>query len=603
MSNLLHKYKHIIISLTGSLLVTLIAATGALQRPDRWVSDFIFQSPQLVSGDIIIIGIDDKTISELGPYNNWDRNVMSSALEVLGSDPDNKPAVVAIDTLYSGTTTEDADNRLIEACRNLGNVVVAASAEFGLNYNVDDDGTYSGSYSIVNFNEPFDGLKEVTTQGHINAMLDRDGIMRHALLYLDLEGGSRVYSMAYETARKYLEKNGSSITPPPESSGYFYVPFSAKPRTYYDGTSLSDLINGRIPADYYAGKIVMIGPYSIGLQDSYFTPIDHAEQMYGVEFQANVIQSLIDKNFKTEAPDLPQLLGMFIVCFIAMLLFYKSRLLISGLLCAVFLGLSAGLSMLLYGLGYVTHPLWIPFGVVILFIAAVVAHYVRAAMEKTEVTRTFERYVAPSIVKEIMREGTDNLSLGGKNCEIAVLFVDVRGFTTMSERLSPEKVVFILNRYLTMASAAIENHSGTLDKFVGDAVMAFWGAPLPQEDSVYLACQTALDIIEGAEKVSNQLKDEIGEEFHVGVGVHYGPAVVGNMGSERRMDYTAIGDTVNTAARLEANAPGGKCYISRIVADKLGDRAEYSSLGATVKLKGKTDGFEVLTLDSLTGGS
>ena len=129
--------------------------------------------------------------------------------------------------------------------------------------------------------------------------------------------------------------------------------------------------------------------------------------------------------------------------------------------------------------------------------------------------------------------------------------------------------------------------------------MAFWGAPLPQEDSVYLAARTALDIVNGCEEVSKQLKDEIGEEFHVGVGVHYGPAVVGNIGSERRMDYTAIGDTVNTSARLEANAPGGTVYISRIVADKLGSLAKTTSLGSTVKLKGKADGFEVLILESL----
>ena len=601
---MIRKYQHIIISLLGALMITVIAATGALQRPDRWVSDLLFQTPQMVSGDIVIIGIDDRSISELGPYYSWDRNVMSSALEALGSDPDNMPAAVAIDTLFSGKTTAEADGRLVEACRKLGNVVVADSAEFGVVYNVDDsDGSYSGSYSIVSFNEPYEELKEATAQGHINAMLDRDGIMRHALLYLDREDGQRVYSMAYETAKIYLESKGDTITTPPEKSGYFYVPFSAKPRTYYDGKSLADLINGKIPADYYAGKIVMIGPYSIGLQDSYFTPVDHAQQMYGVEIQANVIQSLIDRNFRSEVPDLPQLISLFIACFVAMLIFYKSRLIISGLAFLFFLVSSGAGSVILYRSGYVTHPIWIPTGVALLFIAGVVAHYVRAAIGKNEVTKTFERYVAPSIVKEIMKEGTDELSLGGKNCEIAVLFVDVRGFTTMSERLAPEKVVLILNRYLTMASNCIEEQSGTLDKFVGDAVMAFWGAPLPQEDPVYLACRTALDIIKGAEEVSAQLKDEIGEEFQVGVGVHFGPAVVGNMGSERRMDYTAIGDTVNTASRLESNAPGGTCYISRIVADKLGDRAEVTSLGSSVKLKGKADGFEVLTLDSLKGGS
>jgi len=134
---------------------------------------------------------------------------------------------------------------------------------------------------------------------------------------------------------------------------------------------------------------------------------------------------------------------------------------------------------------------------------------------------------------------------------------------------------------------------------VGDAMMAFWGAPLPQEDAVYNAVKTAEAIIEGAARVSDELKEEIGEELRVGVGVHFGPAIVGNMGAERHMDYTAIGDTVNTAARLEANAPGGTVYISRAVADALGERIETTSLGNSVKLKGKADGFEVLKLEKI----
>ncbi|MBP5153130.1 MAG: adenylate/guanylate cyclase domain-containing protein, partial [Lachnospiraceae bacterium] len=232
----------------------------------------------------------------------------------------------------------------------------------------------------------------------------------------------------------------------------------------------------------------------------------------------------------------------------------------------------------------------------VFYLTSIAMHYIRAAIEKRQITHTFQRYVAPEIVKEILKTGTENIGLGGKTCDIAVLFVDVRGFTTMSERLSPEKVVTILNKYLTMASDAVEAHGGTLDKFVGDAMMAFWGAPLPQEDAVYNAILTARDIVDGAARVSEELKEEMGEELKVGVGVHFGPAVVGNMGAVKHMDYTAIGDTVNTAARLEANAPGGCVYISRAVVDALKDRIECESLGGTVKLKGKADGFEVLKL-------
>ena len=231
-----------------------------------------------------------------------------------------------------------------------------------------------------------------------------------------------------------------------------------------------------------------------------------------------------------------------------------------------------------------------------MFVIAVTENYIRAAIAKQNVTKTFERYVAPNVVNEILKEGTESLKLGGKTVDIAVLFVDIRGFTTMSERLSPEEVVYILNQYLSMTSACVDRYQGTLDKFIGDATMAFWGAPIADDDAVYHACMAALDIVKGADELSAKLKADINEEIHVGVGVNYGPAVVGNMGSERRMDYTAIGDTVNTSARLEANAPGGMVYVSRSVIDKLNGRMKYEPLEKPIKLKGKADGFEILRL-------
>lgn len=593
--------KHIIYSLVGAALLTAVAGTGVWQRPDRWVQDELYQKEGVSSGDIVIIGIDEAALADLGPYYSWDRNVMADALDALASDPDKRPAVVAIDTLYSGTTNEAADRHLAEAAEELGCVVTASVATFGTTREYNDDGVVSNTYSILSYEVPFDELREVTTQGHINAMIDTDGIMRHALLYIEPSSeADRVYSMAATVARMFLEKNGQSIEyPATNARGHFYVPFTSSPTGFYDGVNIAQLIRGEIPADYYAGKIVLIGPYAAALQDEYITPIDRSRHMFGVEFQANVIQSLIDRNFKTEAPDGPQLLVLFLVSALAMFLFLNCSVFAGAVYLVIITAASFGVSYVIYQNGRLIHPLWIPVSFFTLYILTVVIHYIRAAQARAKVYSTFERYVAPSVVKELLKEGTDSLALGGKLCDIAVLFVDVRGFTTMSERLEPEKVVYIINKILTMTSSCIEKNNGTLDKYVGDCTMAFWGAPLPQEDSVYLAARTALDIVKGCEEVSAQLKEETGEEFKVGVGVHYGPAVVGNIGSERRMDYTAIGDTVNTSARLEANAPGSTVYISRVVADKLGDLAKTKSLGDTVKLKGKADGFEVLILESL----
>ena len=590
------KNKVLLISLLFAVLVTLMCRSGLLKRLDMWMQDALFQTPTAVPGDIVIIGIDEDDLKTFGPYNSWDRTIMASALEALAADPENMPAVVAIDVQYSGNTSEEADQRLAAAAEQLGNVVTATTAEFGIKRTFGINTVIQDTYAVLSYEEPYDALKEVTTQGSINVMSDTDGVLRHALLYVRPDG-QRVYSFAYQAASLYAEEKGITISEPPcNARGQFYVSFSAKPYGYYDGVNLSALINGKVPSEYFAGKLVLIGPYATGFTDSYITPIDKSQTMYGVEYHANVIQSILEGNYKESISDNIQTLVLFLVSFAYFLICSNRRLLVSVPLLVLFEGLGIGASMILYSSGYTTHALWIPASVFILFVIVVARNYIRAALARQMVTRTFERYVASNIVEEILKEGTDNLKLGGKLCDIAVLFVDIRGFTTMSERLSPEEVVHILNQYLSMTSACIENNKGTLDKFVGDATMAFWGAPVPSEDPVYLAVKTALDIVEGAKALSAKLKEEINEELNVGVGVHFGPAVVGNMGSEKHMDYTAIGDTVNTAARLEANAPGGTVYISRAVADILKDRMRYESLGGSVKLKGKAEGFEVLKL-------
>lgn len=600
------KYRNLaILFFILTVLYTIAVYFKVVNRADKWIQDALFQKPQAVSGDVVIISIDDETLEHIGAYNTWDRNVMASALEALGADPQSKPAVVAIDTLYIGETDPEADERLANAAEKLGNVVTASAGVFGSGFIEDENGKFQmHGHLIYNYEEPYKRLKDVTTQGHINAMYDMDGVLRHSLLYFDhqseAETTDRIYSMAHEAARLYCLQNGSSLSDPMvDERGHFYLSYTARPGTYNDGMNLYKLINGEVPADYYAGKIVLIGPYAAGLQDEYFTPIDRAQKMYGVEYQANVIEALLRGDYKKEMSDVLQAGLLFIAVLVGITVFLITSVKFATIFMVVLLILSLGVSYLLYSNGWIVHVIWLPLGIVIMYVASLAVHYLRAALEKRRVTKTFERYVAPEIVKEIMKEGMENLSLGGKTCDIAVLFVDVRGFTTMSERLAPEKVVFILNKYLTMASDCVEKNKGTLDKFVGDAMMAFWGAPLPQDDAIYNAVRTAMDIIEGAKRVSDELKEEIGEELRVGVGVNYGPAVVGNMGAEKHMDYTAIGDTVNTAARLEANAPGGTVYISRVVADALKDRIKVTSLGGTIKLKGKAEGFEVLKVDEL----
>lgn len=220
-------------------------------------------------------------------------------------------------------------------------------------------------------------------------------------------------------------------------------------------------------------------------------------------------------------------------------------------------------------------------------------------MQRQRVKDTFSRYMEPAVVEALLRDGVTDEDFRGKSTEIAVLFVDIRGFTSLSEQLEAEKVVEILNRFLTLTSSAIQSNGGTLDKFIGDCTMALWGAPLPCGDKAYRACRAAMEMMEQAGSFGAYAKERYGREVAFSVGIHMGTAVVGSFGAPDRKDYTAIGDTVNTASRLESIAPPGTVYISKEVADRLGTRAKVRSLGRDIHLKGKKENFEVLVLERL----
>ncbi len=579
---------------------TALAASGALLPVSNLASDFFYQKPSPADGEIVIIGMDRYALDTLGPMP-WPRSVMAEVIDALNADPGTAPAVIGIDVLYVGESDDAAgDAALVDAASRGGNVVTAAAATFGSTLVTQGDQFYMDTRAVQAWDGPFAALAAVTDTGHINAMLDSDGVLRHALSYVDVPDVGRVDAFSRVVYEKYRAVKGMA----PESSlgasgrGFFYLPYTAAPGGYYDGVSVADVLEGTVDPDYYAGKIVLIGPYAAGMQDEYVTAVDHASRMYGIEVQANQIDALRRGFLPREVPRLLQLAALFTAVFLlAALKNRKLRWAAAAWACAcVGWGL---LCHAAYHFGWLLDVIWVPLAASVLLIWAVADHYIQAAREKQRITATFGRYVDHAILDKLLERGGAAGDLGGKLFEIAVLFVDIRGFTTMSEALDPATVVEILNRYLTLTTDCIMRYHGTLDKFVGDCTMAFWNAPLPQEDAVYLACRAAMDMVEGSKSLTEELERQYGRKVSFGVGVHVGPAIVGNIGAPQRMDYTAIGDTVNTASRLESNAPGGTIYISRAVADALGDRARTTSLGSAIRLKGKAEGFECLTLDAL----
>lgn len=597
------KKRAVLYSILCGLFFAGLCVSNLLYAQDSFVADALYQREVPQDGNIVLINIDQKSLDALGPFQGWGRALMGDVISILNQDPEQAPAVIALDVLYVGESEDpDGDAYLAEACTYGCPVVTACAGTFGSELAETADGDfYMDAHALIAFDEPYGALKETAWQGHINSMFDEDGILRHGIWQIDLPDGRQIPSFHRQIYELYCEQTGlSADTIPYYDKNYsYYIPFQGEPGAYNDGYSVVDLLNGEIEPEAYAGKIVLIGPYAAGMQDDFATAINHAEKMYGIEYQANMIDALLHGTTRREMPKLPQAALVFVLSGLWGLIFYNRRLLPSVLgwlgTCAGYIGIC----MLAAANGWILAPLYVPLSITVLFLCSIASNYLRAALEKKRVTATFQRYVAPEIVAEILKEGSEAEELGGKLCDIAVLFVDIRGFTSMSEVLAPEEVVQILNRYLTLTSTCIFENAGTLDKFVGDCTMAFWGAPLPQEDSIYKAVKTAFDMLERSKALESELKEKFGRSISFGIGVHYGPAVVGNIGAENRMDYTAIGDTVNTASRLESNAPGGCIYVSRAVADALLDRVEFTSLGDSVTLKGKEAGFEVLRAEKL----
>ena len=233
-----------------------------------------------------------------------------------------------------------------------------------------------------------------------------------------------------------------------------------------------------------------------------------------------------------------------------------------------------------------------------LYLIHLAAGYIAEALKRRRILSAFQKYVAPQVVREVAEKGNYEIRLGGEKRHVAVLFVDIRGFTPMSEGLQPEQVVEILNEYLSLTTNSIFKNNGTLDKFIGDATMAVFNAPFDLDDYIYRAVCTARDIAAGSAELEKKLMERFGRTVSFGIGVNCGDAVVGNIGCDFRMDYTAIGDTVNTAARLESNAKRGQILISQAVYDAVKDRVRVTDVGV-IPLKGKSQEVYVYQVDEV----
>ncbi len=592
--------KRAITCLVCGAIAFVAVFTGALRTVDKTAEDLLYHNASNINGEIRIIKIDDRTMNQLGDLSAWDRNVYAQVVEKLCVSEDIRPAVIGFDVLFSSEKTEDGDARFAAVCEEYGNVVTAFSYVFTKDLFTDENGNLIVSnMSVQEKVVPYEALCAVTDQGFANALMDEDdSVIRSSMLYYDEKNGTRTRSFSAAVYETYMEEVGEKVEYPTDEMvmGFRY----SGEISDYENVSLIDVLDGTIPAETFDDCIVLVGAYAAGMQDAYFVPVDRGQQMYGVEIHANVIQAIMEGRTLTVVPK--WLDGIIASLVIVLLVLICEKLSVAKVVIAslttIVIKLLAG--FFLFHAGYSSNVLVIPVMTVVVAIYYVALHYYRARAAKRSIEQAFSKYVAPQVVDEIAKNGTYELKLGGENRDIAVLFVDIRGFTPLSESLEPEQVVDILNGYLELTTRSIFRHGGTLDKFIGDATMAVFNAPFDTEDYVYKAILAAWDIVQGGNKIEKEYLSRYGKQVGFGVGINCGPAVVGNIGCEFRMDYTAIGDTVNTAARLEANAPKGTIYISESVYKLVRDRVIVEEVGE-IPLKGKSKGVFVYSVVGIRG--
>lgn len=582
----------VIEALVAAVLVFLLTITNLFAPLDYILKDAFYQTPRGINNDIKIIGIDDRTLEVLGPINTWSRQNYADLIEVLNASEDAKPAVIGFDILFSGQVDEEGDRAFAQAAAENGNVVTVSQFVYSERGTKNQEGVLF--YPIDEVIYPYEALRNETISGYSNVAQDSDGTVRRMIPYQEFEGNNqRMFSRAvYET---YCEKQGLEINEPiVDKYNRSIINYSGKPGDY-EYISMIDVLEGKIDSRAFQGSIVMVGAYASGMQDDFDVPNGGSKRMYGVEIHANIVQSCMENSFAINANPYAAGAILGLLCGCIHLVFKRSKVWLALLVLLLTVGGEFICGTVLNNHGYAMSLIYFPLVAVISYVYSLALGYLRERRKRKKVLNAFKKYVAPEIVEEISKKGDFQIKLGGENRDIAVLFVDIRGFTTMSEVLTPEQVVEILNQYLNLTTNAIFKNKGTLDKFVGDATMAVFNSPFDLDDYEFRAVCAAMDIVEGGIALEDKLMKEYGRTVGFGVGVNCGPAVVGNVGCEFRMDFTAIGDTVNTAARLEANAKKGQVLISDAVYERVKDRIEVEEVGA-IPLKGKSNGVFVYSV-------
>jgi adenylate cyclase len=554
---------------------------------------------------VTIVDIDERSLAKLGQWP-WPRTRIADlvsnltklgavviAFDVVFSEPDRLNPDVAADTFrdLDEATREKlkalpSNDQVLADTVGRSRVVLGESGISQINPELDKTLPQTGLAMIGDepqrFLFEFPGLLRnvpvlegaAAGRGLLTIKPERDGIIRRVPMVM-LAQGAVMPSLTFEMLRvvtgtdtilikadkaRILSVGVNGFQVPTDKNGQLWVHFARYDPSLY--VPAVDVLEGRVAPEKIARKLVLIGTSAVGLNDIKTTPVSAA--MPGVEIHAQVLEAALTKSLLAQPPYGPLLefgaafiLGILVIAFAPQ--FGPVTLVAVG---ALFATVLVGASWYFY----TQHRLLVDFTYPLLsttaiYLTLIFASFVREQAQRRQIRSAFGQYLSPALVEQLA-QSPEKLVLGGEEREMTIMFSDVRGFTTISEsyKSDPQGLTALMNRFLTPLTNAILARKGTIDKYMGDAIMAFWNAPLDDKEHQINACEAALDMLERIDALNKEREIEARNGGHryipinVGVGLNTGVCVVGNMGSNLRFDYSVLGDSVNLASRLEGQS-------------------------------------------------
>ncbi len=599
--------------------------------------------PNSVDPNIVIIDIDNASFDvlneKLGRWP-WTRQVWAELVRYVSHG---KPRAIALDAIFAGTETPEVDAQFAEVMKSAGNVVIGYSfsptkmeltdqSEKGRK--IEQLKTQAGKHNALGeFVEPRENALNIPDEalqaaaaamGSVNAVPDPDGTIRRVPLqfvYGDQTFGAfsvRTFEVAsgrskgsFDWERRessmgsnHVVRDGLRIPVDNEgrmlllwkgdSFAYHRIPLWQVICSIYPEQCPADVT--RFKPDFFRDKIVLLGASASGGSDTHTTPF--AEAAPGIIVHAAAVDNLLHGEAMRAAPRWLLIVAIVILVGTGALLAYRLTSVLTGsaIMLAV-LAVYAGLVTLIFGRWHLWMPAVAPsLGLGLSYFSSAGIRYATTGRELRRTRGVLDRYIAPQLVKHVL-DNLESMHLGGDKRELTILVSDVRNFTAMTERSEPTALIALLDEYLTAMTEIIFKHNGIVDKFIGDGILAYWGAFTPDSNHAQDAAQAALEMIERVKLLNVQFQAEGKDPIAIGIGLNTGTVIFGNVGKGKKIEFTVIGDAVNLAARLESlnKEYETSIIISEATRQRLGDSAQCRPLGG-VKVKGKTVETQVYEL-------